>query len=84
MEYAKKHRHIREYLTLRASPMKKHRRVSPKGKNQNHLQCDCRIFAWYNFCCHTLAASEYGGFCLDYLHDIKKIFFKERQISQQQ
>ena len=28
-----------------------------KVKNQNHLQCDCRIFAWYNFCCHTLAAS---------------------------
>ena len=51
-------------------------RVSPKGKNQNHLQCDCRIFSWYNFCCHTLAASEYGGFCLDYLNELKNKIFQ--------
>ena len=72
MEYVTKHHHIREYLALRASPMKKPHRVLPKDKNQNHLQCDCCIFAWYNFCCHTLAASEYGGFCLDYLNELKK------------
>ena len=77
MVYVKKHRHIREYLALRVSPMKKKpHRVSPKGKNQNHLQCDCRIFAWYNFCCHTLAASEYEGFCLDYLNELKKKIFQ--------
>ena len=70
MEYVKKHHHIPEYLTLRPSPMKKHR--TEFRLNQNHLQCDCRIFAWYNFCCHIFVVSDYGGFCLDYLNELKK------------
>ena len=68
--------HPRIFSVKRFSNDKKPHRVSPKGKNQNHLQCDCRIFAWYDFCCHTLAVSEYGGFCLDYLNELKKKIFQ--------
>ena len=31
------------------------------------------------FCCHTLAASEYGGFCLAYLNELKKKIFQGKQ-----
>ena len=68
--------HPRIFSVKSFSNEKKPPRVSPKGKNQNHLQCDCRIFSWYNFCCHTLAASDYGGFCLNYLNELKKKVFQ--------
>ena len=47
-----------------------------KAKNQNHFQYDCRTFARYKFCCHTLAPNEYGGFCLHYLNELKKNIFQ--------
>ena len=37
--------HPRIFSVKSFSNEKKPPRVSPKGKNQNHLQCDCRIFA---------------------------------------
>ena len=68
--------HPRIFSVKSFSNGKKTAQSLAKGKNQNHLQCDCRIFAWCNFCCHTLATSEYGGFCLDYLNELKKKIFQ--------
>ena len=32
-----------------------------------------------NFCCHTLALSECEWFSIDYLNELKKKFFQEKQ-----
>ena len=68
-EYAKKLCHIREYLVLKASPMKK--------KIRTYFRLKVKIKTIYNATCvylHsiTFTASEYEGFCLDCLNEIKQ------------